>query len=390
MFLVSSVLKRDAYFDWGPLNFFANLFVFLVAPPRKCAKSTTINWGTNKILENYHLDIEDPILQAKKKVNILRSKGTAEGLFDFLRSKSGRIPVKESTGKYGSIELGATVSITVSELATFLGRQKYNVGLIEKLTDLYDCKDYDDDLTKGQGHHKIKDLYVTLFGATTASGLRDSIPEAAFGEGFMSRIIIVYQETPTRCFPTPKIVHGAPTAQSLSKRLAWIAENAQGKFTLSKEAKVSYEKWYHMFHNKSPEPNEIRQYTRLDNHLLRTAMLIRAQRYERGTEITVKDFNEALIILESTLNNSHQATDDVGASLFRKCVMRISQTIQRHEKGISRRNLLRYNSRDYNVQIIHPALNQLYQEGRIEITVETKKMHSVSTAGVEVYKWITD
>jgi hypothetical protein len=389
LWLVSSVLKRDAFLDFGHINFFANLFLILCAPPRKCGKSTAINMGVDRILETCHLYIKDPILRAKKKVNLLRSKGTAEAVFTFLERSAKTLNIKgEKDAVPQKIKITSNGAIVVSELATFLGRQLYNIGLVEKLTDLYDCKHADDDATRGSGHRKIKDIYVTFFGATTAEGLRDSVPESAFGGGFMSRVIVAFQEDTKRCFPIPKIVEGSKTFEELSRSLAWIAENAQGKFTLSKEANEEYVKWYKK--NKEKQRTHERTYSRLDNHLLKVSMLVRAQRYEEGTEISRQDFLDALKLLENTLDTSHKATDDIGASYFQKALRRVRSCIENQGGQLERRLLIRQNSRDYNVYIINQALNQLIQEDALEVYVgkgdNVKVKQTITSNGDEIYK----
>jgi len=44
-FVMSTVLKRDAFLQWYPENIFPNLYIMLVAPPRVCAKSTSLSFG---------------------------------------------------------------------------------------------------------------------------------------------------------------------------------------------------------------------------------------------------------------------------------------------------------------------------------------------------------
>ena len=100
-------------------------------------------------------------------------------------------------------EKGSQAAFVISELSSLLGKQNYNEGLVGKLTDLYDCKDYDDDTTISRGYKAFEDIYVTLLGATTRTALEESIPEAAFGEGFMSRVVLVYQHQRTRAYPEP-------------------------------------------------------------------------------------------------------------------------------------------------------------------------------------------
>ena len=186
LFTISSVVRRDAELDWKPLRFFPNLYVFLVGPPCFTGKSTIIDHYVDKLLTSFHKHIKDPIEREKKKIrNKITSSCTPEALINGLARRV--IHPRDAKGTMQDVKIGSECCIVTGELSTFLGKQQYNAGLIQKLTSLYDCKENDRAITLSRTKDELEDIYVTLIGGMTQSGLENSIAEAALEEGFLSR-----------------------------------------------------------------------------------------------------------------------------------------------------------------------------------------------------------
>jgi hypothetical protein len=361
---------------------YPNFYIFLVGPPRIVAKTTAVNFG-EKILMHYADFIEDPVLKIKKQTNLLRSKATPESLTVALQPKKENILVGE---KFQTINLGSQLSLAIGELSTFLGKQKYNAGLIDRLTHLYDCKDEDDELTIGRGHNKFYNVYVTLIGATTPQHLEESIPEEAFGGGFMSRVVVVYQDIATREYPFPQEVTGGPKVEDLQKALAWIAENAQGEFVLSPEAAAHYEAWYRRFKaylTKNIEDSKIKMQYRHDVHMLKLAMLIRAQRYEPGNVVELSDLKQAERMMKATYEDSHESIRNVGVTGYTSSLNRVLANIKKYKKRTRRQLLL--NIDGVSADMLTKILEELMQRRQITGRIEGKVIKKPSTRSNEIY-----
>lgn len=298
---------------------------------------------------------------------------------------------KSSTVTLGTqvrhVNQGSQVSVIVPELETFLGKQKYNEGLIGILMDIYDCRDTFEYYSITRGTLVMKDIFVTFLGGTTPSGLDLSVNDAAFGQGFMSRMVIVYESRSTRCFPRPRPVEGAPTARELSTRLGWIARKAVGEYDMDAETDAAYQQWYRDFRGTLEGSGEkSKMLYRMDNTLLKLCMLIRANRYEEGAIITLQDFEDAKRILTSTYRRAFEALDSVGASDYHRH-LRIAERKIRDAGKVERREILTTIRWD-NAKECTNALNQLYQEGKIKIMVGSSPRSMASTNGKEEYLWI--
>lgn len=386
LWLISSITKRQCHFKQFPKGLFSNLFVFLVGPPRVCGKGYGIAFG-ERLIEDFHTRITDPKIQIEKRANILRSRATPESFRIALASDQQNLVVGS---KVIPINRGSQLCLITDELATFLGPQKYNTGLVSKLTQLYDCKVKDDDLTIGAGWNKFENIYFTWMAAATKNHLEESIPTQAFGGGFMSRVILVYQPVGTRIYPDPIEVVDGPTEDDLLERLAWIATQAYGEYNFSKKAWEWYNEWYFAFRKtleRAAESDDKCMTHRMGTHLKKVSMLLRLQRYEVGNEVGIRDLLEAKRILDGTFHNNEWAISDVGASKEIQALNMIA-TVIKNCKKVSRTKLIRTVSKKYNVDMVNSIVYQLVEEKKVKIKLGDHLQGKPSRNGTEVYSWV--
>lgn len=382
--MVATVLARDAYLDLYPLSWYPNLYVILVAPPGVSKKSSALEFG-EKVLRTYHEEILDENLRYKKQAKLHTNRVTPEGLQDLLAPPVA-IPSRRKDVPDVVIDRGSQLSLFISELSTFLGRQSYNLGMVSKLTDLYGSKDFDADYTKKDGSQVLRNIYVNLLAATTPSDINDVIPQEAFGGGLMSRTIVVFERTGTREHPLPIKISQGPSFDDLKKGLAWIAANSFGPYTMSKEAVTYYYQWYPTFKAQLAATDSVRvlSRSRMDVLLMKLAVLIRAQRYEIGREVQLKDLMKAQQILEQTYHQNEEATQNVGATERGKHAIRVLEFI-RDRREVNRRRLLQAMTRYLSSEDLTSIMEQLRESGDIDIVLDGRKQQQATRQGKEVY-----
>lgn len=382
--VVATVLDRDAYLDLYPVRWFPNLYLILVAPPGVAKKSTVLNYGAS-LLRGLSAHLEDENLKYKKDVLVHTNRVTPEGLQDLLAPR----PVAPSrrqdlSGVY--VDKGSSLALFISELSTFLGRQSYNVGMVSKLTDLYESKDHDTDYTKKDGKQHLRNVYVNFVAATTPNDMDSVLPEEAFGGGLMSRTIVVYEENPLRRRPLPIRINGGPTHDDLKEGLAWIAANAFGPYTLSQEAVAYYYLWYDRFKDNFQAQDTTRKLSmsRMDVLLLKVALLIRAQRYELGRQIEKTDLLKAEQLLNKTYGNNEEATKNVGATERGRIYYKVGEYIKKHGE-CTRRKVLTAFSRYTSSEELSSILDQLREAGNIEVWNDGAKRGEITRSSKELY-----
>lgn len=385
---VSMLLKRDCYL-WDRYQY-PNLFTVLVAPPRINAKGYII--GQAEKVWRASFGYMKSVLYTKKYTRAVHSSLTIQSISEFFPPT--KETVKDEEGKYHTISKGTEVAFIIGELSTFLGKEKFNEGKIMKLTDFYDCKDKDDDFTISRGDKSMADIYVTILGGTTRGNLAKTIPEEAFSTGFMSRVILVDQLERLRNFPHPRPVIGGPKFEELARRLAYVAAKATGRYDLSSEAKAYYEAWYmNWFKKELPLKEGLRaeMYNRFDIHLLKIALILRAQRYEPGNEISLQDFKDAERLLHATYKQSPSALSFVGDDDFSKIYTTIRNKILK-EGQIYRVDLVRHASAyKINANEVTKVVLQLKDEDNIIIKDERNTPRDYpSRSGKDLYEWTGD
>jgi len=385
LFTISSAIKREAWIDWLPDDpIFANLYVFLVAPPAACKKSTAINAAT-KLIENLKTGLKSDTMRKLKKIFILNT-ATGEKLNDTLATLSGR---KIHFPNGSSHDPGCPIVIAAPELATFLGKQKYNEGKIATLLNIYDTGGSTKIGTMARDWKTISKPFTNMIGATTKSGLKDSIPAAALGDGFLSRTVIIYQKQGTRRRAKPKDVEGAPSRTDLINRLGWIAENTIGCYTFSEEADERFGRWYEGHRNKLDALGEDggSYWSRFDIHIRKVAFLLRAQRYTNSKTIDLCDVEDAIRIVENTTKSAPVIVDEISGSDIRRGVLKAESYIQ--TRGSVKRSQLMQNCRLMAEQL-DKIVEYLAGTGRIEIWYNGKQFERTWRKTSEIYKWIGD
>lgn len=372
LFIISSVVRRDVELNWKPLRFFPNIYVFLVGPPCFTGKSTIIdNYAEQYLLTTFHQYIRDPLLRERKKIrNLITGSCTPEALISMLKTQT--IHPRDDKDKMHSIKVGAECCIVVGELSTFLGRQQYNMGLIQNLTKLYDCKERDKAITLSRNVDELEQIYVTLLGGMTQTGLENSIAESALEEGFLSRVIMVSQTEPTRTYSRPIVVEGGPTIEDLQKRLAWIAVNSKGIYEPSKKVARAYTRWYQKFVNAYAKGDMPRGCERYGKHLLKVAQLIRMNRYEPGNVIEMEDYMAARRMMEALQKEGEETTSTLGAGVTVKTMAVVKRYIQKRG-SVDRRQVQRaLSTRGILTDVMNAALRELISSGEVRVILKGK------------------
>ncbi len=262
---MGSALGRNVSFNLGFGHIFPNMCVILVAPSGKCRKTSCCELGVK--------------LYRAIGGTILADKITPEALVGAFEEKAS-----------------ATGLIYAGELAQFLGKQKYQEGMIPLLTRLFDCPDVWSSATITRKELTLKNVAFCMLGASTMDWLRTGIPADSFGGGFMSRFLFVVQEETPRSFPRPPALPDALRSKLL-KRLLELS-HLRGNFQMTPAAGKWYDDWYN---SQSLRGTEERQfsgyYERKPAHLIRISMLLTLSKHD------------ALIIERETLIQSMKILD---------------------------------------------------------------------------------
>jgi len=313
--VIAACLQRKCKFVWGDLVFFPNLYVILVGPPA-ARKGTAMNQAY-PFLENLNIKMAAEAI-------------TREALIQELcKANDNDIDVK--TGK---MVFHSSLTIWSQELTVFLGYN--NLQLMSDLTDWYDCKNKWTYRTKHMGTDEILGVYVNLFGATTPTLIRSTMPLESIGSGLTSRMIFVFEWDKEKVVPyTGKSKHEKTIKEGLVNDLEKI-RMLSGNFRSTDKFMDKWIDWYSTQGNYPPfkDPKFDGYLERRGNHILKLSMVMNASRSSDMILDSI-DIERALVILEKTEKKMLHTFAGVGKSSHADVLAKVMLDItQAGEEGL--------------------------------------------------------
>jgi len=249
--ILGASLERNVWFDKGFYKVYPNIATVLIAPTGRCRKTSATNISLK--------------LARAVEVNVLSERITPEALVQGLGGRET-----------------ATGLLYAPELAVFLGKQKYLVGMVPLLTSLFDCPDSWSSSTIMHGSLSLAHVGLSFLGASTLEWFIEALPNEAFSGGFMARLLFVVQEDTDREFAFPEPGPGERW-EKLREQLLEM-KGIRGEVLMDGAARNWHLKWYHE-HRKVVPPDErfSGYYARKPDHLLRMAFLISLTKRSRAS-----------------------------------------------------------------------------------------------------------
>lgn len=350
---IGASLARNVFYPWGDGGIFPNLCVVVVAPSGVCRKTTACNMAIN--------------LYRAVGGNVLADKVTPEAFIEAFKEKEAAVGL-----------------IYAPELAVFLGKQKYQEGMVPMLTALFDCPQSWSSATIMRGEAHLNNVAISMLGASTLDWIQTAIPRDAFGGGFMSRILFVVQENTDRCFPIPP-----PTDEKMKAKLSEGLRkfgHVRGKIEMSREALDWFDKWYRRRTSQHMENRHFAGYAeRKPTQVIRIATILAVS--EKGSTwdrtigmphveaaLRVLDWVEAF--LPGTFDQLHETS--MGADQ-----MLILQQLKKKQGSAKHSDLLRLNARRMNADIFRKYMDTLRLAGLVEWD-NTSKTYYVTPEGWKI------
>jgi len=169
----------------------------------------------------------------------------------------------------------ATGILTLPEMTTVINKKDYQKTMIADLTNLWDNPDYLPVETMGR-QETLREVALSSLMCSNETLLVQNLPLDAFGGGFFSRILPIYEPVPDpdKLFPEPEEL----SKELLNEIIYGLVETTrvQGPVSLTRLASKLYAKYYKKIRRNVPlEPNMANWVSRMaTGHLLRLAMLL--------------------------------------------------------------------------------------------------------------------
>jgi hypothetical protein len=317
---LSAYLGRSIHFNHGHFTIHPNLYTMLVGSPGT-KKSSAIKIGAKLMSQaGYATFAAKKTRQEKFLLDLAdqadRYLGTEEGEGDMLddilfgagAKQSGNIPDPDhakSLARYAVCPPCETF-VAADEFNNFIGVG--NNDFISILGELWDYDGIYDYRLKNSKSVYIPNPTVTILGGNTPTGFAQAFPTDTLGQGFFSRLLLVYGEPSgvKHTFPPPpdKVMQA-----KLIARLHHIKEQVSGEMHLSPEARDLMDTIYHSW----PGIDDLRfeHYTnRRLTHLIKLTLVVTAARV--ATTIEAQDIIYANTLLSFTEQLMPKALGEFG------------------------------------------------------------------------------
>lgn len=313
---VAAMLGRNAWLPFGHNNIYPNQYIMFIGSPaaRKssavkaainmlyAANYTTISKGrTSK--EKFLLDLSGHIDDTGIKHNpglVLTdgNKAAIQNLFD------------TDLAELGETDEHCETLIAADEFNNYIGTGNYE--FISLLGELWDVPPDYPVRVKNSKSYTINKPCVSILAGNTPTGFAAAFPPEILGQGFASRLLLIYGERTNVRTTLPKPPPAEVTAE-IAAHLQQIRVQVCGEFTIDLGGEV-YQTIDWLYKNwQSLDDNRFTNYSgRRFSHLLKIALLFAAN--DLRTSIEQQDVVAANTILTLTEHEMPRALGEFGMS----------------------------------------------------------------------------
>jgi hypothetical protein len=196
------------------------------------------------------------------------------------------------------------MAVVASEFSQFVGQN--NSQMLDFLTQMWDGDDYE--YSTKAGRTELKNPLLNILGCTTPSSIASSMPAAVVGQGFLSRMILVYGARKYKEVARP-VAPSLELVDSVKDTLNGIYYERNGAFDETPEAR-EYSISLYGFPLEMSDSRFGYYAERRYTHLIKVAMCLCASRGVQTIEIG--DYEQAHKILRATERGMPDALGEFG------------------------------------------------------------------------------
>ena len=361
----SACLGRHCYLDFGIGNVYPNLYTLLVGPPA-AKKNTAISLATGPAAQTTKINFA-PDDTAGQRQGLIAAIAGSEG--KVAQRALGELSPEEQIDFLASLDVtfespdSNTIFIEAREWGSFIGQN--NLDLVRFLIKLYDGDDYKYSLRKED--ITIKSMLGTMLGGTTPTDISVLLPPEVVGQGFMSRIILVFAAKKYGRFRPPRLNNQAKTVVGEIYNHLWY--NCHGSIAESQGATALFDELYD-YNVKIADTRFVYYNERRNTHLMKLSMILATCR--KSMVIEAEDVREAHYILVETEKGMPDALGEYGLSPVAKAKQRLLEFIRYANGPVPVKLLVSMMRNDMRGYELENALQEFTQAGKLK-KIETSE-----------------
>lgn len=362
---IAGVLERKTWTYTVGSNLYPNQYIWLVGPP-----------GAGKTaLTSVVQDLWYGLGTGPDAINVAPSSASGASFVDALRAGDKRIVKPNLFDRPAQYN---TISAAINELGVLI--TAYDNELISLLTDLYDCKRYSERKRTSKLDFVIERPVVNMIACTTPSWLGEKLPDGAWDQGLMSRVVMVFTGTAGR----PPLFGAIEADKSHFTKLVEdlkAINDIYGEMKFTKEAATAITTWYDNDSPPKPEHPKLESYNiRRPAKLLKLCQVACAATSATPV-ITLDHYQTALMWLldaeahmpDIFKSMTHGGTEQVAKELWFFCY---NYLVKNGKKPVPESLVYEFLSKRLPPQTIKPLIEQLLaaQLFKRELDPKTREM----------------
>lgn len=261
------------------------------------------------------------------------------------------------------------IAVISTEFSGFIGQN--NLSMLDFLASMWDGDDYD--YRTKTGESVLKNPLVNILGCTTPTQIANSMPAAAGGQGFLSRLILVYGRRKYKSIarpPTPPV----ELVDRVKEHLNHVYYEFNGAFDETPEGRAYSESLYNT-PLEITDPRFGYYNERRYDHLIKLAMCLAAARRDRV--ICKEDYEQAHRILRATERGMPDALGEFGMSPLASLKQAVLEFMRTHH-ALALDDLRGYFHRDSRAIEFKEVISDLVKMNQINLAQNTSGQLIVS------------
>jgi len=362
---VSASLGRRCWLPFGPAVIYPNQFVLLVGHPGT-RKSAAMNFARKRVSNatNVRFAPQDTSGQRQGLVKAMGATpdermelngrplsededlGLGVSIDDLMNVTDGKTP-EEAVASQDKHHM----YVATGEFTQLIGQN--NFQMLQFLLGMWDGDEYEYQLKNE--FIKLENPLMNILGCTTPASIAASMPNAADGQGFLSRVILVNGSEKYKLVPRPTVPDSAKLLE-IEATLTKINTDFHGAFTESPAAFKFSEELY----SYAPQIVDSRfasYVQRRYTHLLKLGMILAACR--KSMQIEVEDYEEAQEILRITEMEMPDALGQFGLSLLSQVKQDVLEFIRRVDGPVPLKTIRSVYHKDVKMRELDELLGDL-------------------------------
>lgn len=364
---MGAALGRQFKLPFGEFNIHPNMYIMLVGDPGT-RKSTAIKIA-KKVLASSGYDKFAAERTSKEKF-LLDLEGVEDDDGTVLDSNAA---MRNLFGSDATVGDPREVFVVADEFNEFVGSS--NLEFLSLLGNLWDWDSPDTVFKQRLKTSRSVSIYqptVSILAGNTHAGFAAAFPPDSLGQGFMSRLLLVFGESSGKKIAFPEKPSDSLRAE-LVEHFMEMRTHVHGEAKISSKARGMLEVIYRTF--EGLEDARFKHYsTRRFTHLLKLCLIIAASRI--STEIGVEDVLLANTLLAFTEHRMPQAMGEFGKAKHADVAARIISVLSESRTPLDIPALWKQVQSDLDKpEDLNKLLQGLVQGGKIQY-VSRNKMNS--------------